>query len=437
MIQRLNINNFFTRYIVDTHAKELSKKDKTIALVASLILGVCTLWVVQAIVAIVRCKLDQREVVVLSMPKLDAHLKTKSKEVLFTRLEKNGGEASYLDLRYMNLTEEEIEKVISLCPNVEKIAIQTDGISKTLVQSVKSLNKLEGLDINLSLGAKPSFKNIKTLRKIPSINRFSLQRTRHSADLAQDNLVKMDEIEEDVVELSLFSKEVTSEELEEKISSSPKLQKLEFQIGKITNKLATKIKKLKFLEVLNIDLSAADEPVLSKEAFGLLMELPKLTTLYIKIPEFSPVLAAMLKNAKKLASLSLEVEKNLTRPVITSITGIVNLTKLSLNVLAWINNQNFLTTLLVKLGSNKTIEDLTMKRLQVLDRRNVESLIKMESLKRLVLPSLKNIDSSALEALGEKSTIETIKLDSFVPKKAHQEVLDKLSENGIHVTTKK
>lgn len=436
MIQRLSFNNFCSRYIIDTQSKKLSKKDKTIALVASIILGVCTLWLPHAIVAIVRCKLDQREIIILSKPKVECVLKTKNKDELFKRLEKDGANVTELDLRYAHLNEKEIEKAIQLCPKATKIAIKTNSVSKPFLSSVQSLKKLQELDIHVHKNAVPSRRSIaQTFVRMPSMQRLSLQKSspRLSVDEEQDT-------NEDIVELSLFSKEITGEELIERISSSPNLQKLEFQIGEVTVKLAKKIKELEHLEELGIDLTIADNPVMSKEAVNHLMQLPALTAFYLRIPKLSVPIATQLSKAEQLESLSLELSDAIQPHVATQIGRIKNLKKLSVDVMEWLENNNFFTSLFTNLSRLKSLEELTIKRINSVDKRAIAVLKGLKSLKVLSFPSIKHIDNEILREFGNIPNIKTIVLSRMKVKSDDQELNDLIAElesKGIEVVTQK
>jgi arsenate reductase-like glutaredoxin family protein len=445
MIQRLNFNNFFTKYIVDTNAKELTKQDKTIALIASLIIGVCTIWLVQGIVAIIRCKLDQKKITVLPMPKFHEPLKIKSKTELFNVLERDGSKVNVLDLRYSPLTENELERVVALCPNAQKIAVRSNGIAEKFLESMQTLGSLRVLDIIMTEEAKPSPKDIKNLKSSLSTARLSFQKlaipSLSRPSLADENIQEFEEVDPQPnkpLEYCLILDETTKDELTQQISASPQLERLEFKIGELSTELADKIKNLNELNKLDIDFSVADNPKLTPKAFETLTKTPKLAELSIKIPEFTEDLAAKLRNAKELTKLHLELQKAPSLKATQSIAATPGLKKLSLDVIDWIQNQQFLISTLTYLAKSQSIENLTLKRVQTFDQRCIGVLKKMGSLEKLSLPSIRNMDFHALAKMADLPNIKKVVINhSFVLTDDHIAAIEALSLRGIEVKLKK
>lgn len=440
-IFRMTCANFFTKYIADTRAKELSPKEKKVALLFSIIIGLLTAWIYHAIVSAARCKLDER-VVRLPTDELDPTVfKTQRKGELLHQLKEHGRKATSLDLRSEKYTVAELEEVITLCPNLETMAISIDRVPKRLKRSIKSLTNLKTLDVHLTQDLArdaSSQRSLKALQSMDKLKRWSLS---HAALKAVEGGLEhppAQAAEKERVELCLFDKEVTCDEIVEEIVLSPHLRTLSFSVEKLSEALAEQIKKMEKLEELSMTINAVDDSGLPEDLFEQLLKAPNLQTLNLNIPKFNKELSDKIK-ASQLVSFRLEI-LNLPRDHLKSIALIVGLKSFYLDLFSWYDKggtPSNLGTVLTQLKSSQTLENLTLKRCRSIDPNCARILKKFPALVSLELPSLVEIDSRTLEMLKDCLCLKKLVLSNFSPEDCHEKALQALQRKGIDVVTKK
>lgn len=431
-ISRMTCASFFTKYITDPSAKELSPKQRKIALLFSVIIGLLTFWIYHAIVAVARSNLD-RQIVRLPSQKFDPTIfKIKDKAQVFQYLQEFGEQATTADLGSGEYTPDEVAAVVELCPHLEDMVISTDAVPQHLLRRIKRLPKLNTLDLRLNQPGSGQG----LLQVLQNSNRSKRWSVSYTSETQQGDAPSLESIRQfSRVELYLFNQGLTCDQIVREIAGSPHLKTLGFSVEELSEDLADAIQKMKELETLTVHIKKKNSG-LPAALFERLLNALKLSHLNLNIVEFNKELSDRIK-ASKLVSFGLEIT-DLPRNNLREVAAIQGLKSFSLSVREWSRLGGFplgLLSVLGELQKSSTLESLTLERCTMIDPNPLSEFAKFPALRFLKVPNLTEIDSKGLEKLADCRHLRTLVLSSFVPQPEHREAIRALHRKKIRLVT--
>lgn len=395
----LNAANFLGHYLVEPTARELSKKDSKVALVASIILGFFTAGLLHLSIAFVRLCLRGR------LTKLPEHSSTsessKHKKMVeinnstdfMNYVREHGAEITKIDKRnFINndliLTDDQIKEVITLCPNLEKFGFVCEELSVETAAALKTLTSLRALGITVVTELDKKIEEVKTLKP----------------------------------------------EVAKEIAEIPELTLLELQMEKITPEITQALQGAQKLEVLRLRLLfQIDEP--SAKA---LSQIPNVNSLTLDVLTFrnEEIKLHIFNELPKMKSLKKLKVRRL--PALISISPPKRMNAKAKRKMGnlEVEQPKVPNPIAVQLAKIPNLEELSFPILSTIDVKTVELLGAIRNLKYLDLPNLhpkneedgKEMDAKVIEALRKLENSKEIEV--FCPALESDEEASEKSENS-------